>query len=210
MSNCSSPSTSHAPCHRPSLRFSVYSQRVVIPWTLIDSREAAEDFADQVANNFDPSLRRTSISGALMFARESIETNEFHGLRRVIDVSGDGPNNNGRPVLHARKAALDDGLIINGLPLMTRDGLSARWYLEDLDEYYRNCVIGGPGAFVIPVLRWDEFAAAVRRKLVLEIAGTMPPERVWRAQHIGMGPDGYDCMIGEKIWEQNRRYWEGP
>lgn len=186
------------------------SQREIIPWTVVTNASELRAVADQVAANFDPSLRRTSISGALMYAAESIEANAFHGLRRVIDVSGDGPNNDGRPVLRAREHVLAKGITINGLPLMTRDGLGQRWHLEDLDAYYHNCVIGGPGAFIIPVLSWDQFAAAVRRKLVLEIAGYTPPARLIRAQHRGDSGPTYDCLIGEKIWERNRRYWDGP
>ena len=186
----------------------VYAQRTIIDWTLIDSREAVSAFSQELVNRFDPALRRTSISGALMFAAESFENNGFEGLRQVIDVSGDGPNNDGRPVLRARNAALEKGIIINGLPLMTKEGLGAVWNLEDLDEYYRHCVIGGPGSFVIPVTDWDQFADAVRRKLILELVDRTPAEpRVIPAQFVS---GGYDCLIGEKIWERNRRYWELP
>ncbi len=184
------------------------SQRVVVPWTLIRTGADAEEFADRIATHFDPSLRRTSISGALLYARESLETNEFHGLRQVIDVSGDGPNNHGRPVTRARDAVLARGITINGLPLMTRDGMGARWHLEDLDAYYTACVIGGPGAFTLPVHSWDQFATAVRRKLVMEIAAG--PARIVPASNRGATATGYDCLIGEKIWERNRRFWEGP
>lgn len=186
------------------------SQREIIPWTVITNQAEARAVADQVAANFDPSLRRTSISGALAHAAHSIESNAFYGLRRVIDVSGDGPNNDGAPVLAARADVLAQGITINGLPLMTRDGLGMRWHLEDLDAYYENCVIGGPGAFVIPVLSWDQFAAAVRRKLVLEIAGYQPPARIIRAQNRGDTGPTYDCLIGEKIWQRNRSFWDGP
>ena len=185
-----------------------YAQREVVPWTRIRTAEDLDTFAGQLEAHFDPSLRRTSISGALMYATESLRDNEYKGLRRVIDVSGDGPNNEGRPVLMARQTALAAGVTINGLPLMTRDGLGQQWNLDDLDLYYYHCVIGGPGAFVIPVLDWAEFADAVRKKLVLEIAGVMP-ERLWRANS-GATPEGYDCLIGEKIWERNRRYWGAP
>ena len=187
-----------------------HSQRVVVDWTLIRTAEDLAAFAERIETHFDPSLRRTSISSALMHARESLSANAFHGLRRVIDVSGDGPNNAGRPVTSARRSVLEDGITINGLPLMTRDGYGAQWHLEDLDDYYYNCVIGGPGAFVIPVREWSEFAEAVRRKLVLEIAGLVPPERIWKVQNRGGTPEGYDCMIGEKIWERNRRSWDSP
>lgn len=182
-----------------------YSQRIIVDWTTIETREDAEAFASALTAEFNSALRRTSISGILLYAAESMEDNSFYGLRRVIDVSGDGPNNNGRPVLRARSAVLDKGIVINGLPLMTNEGMGSRWHLDDLDVYYRECVIGGPGSFVLPVLEWEEFAAAVRRKLVLEIGNLVPiePPRVRQAQ-------GYDCLIGEKIWERNRQDWWEP
>ncbi|MEM6636443.1 MAG: DUF1194 domain-containing protein [Pseudomonadota bacterium] len=184
-----------------------YSQRVVVPWTLVETSDDLQRFADQLVNEFSTSLRRTSISGALLYAAESFEDNSYHGLRRVIDVSGDGPNNQGRPVLRAREAVLDKGFIVNGLPLMTREGIGGQFHLDDLDLYYEACVIGGPGSFVIPVRNWEEFAQAVRRKLVLEIAA-VPPPLVWRAQS-RVRPD-YDCLIGEKIWERMQRDWGVP
>lgn len=172
------------------------SQRVVVPWTVLTTQEDARAVAARLTSHFEPSLRRTSISGALRWAADSIDTNAFAGLRRVIDVSGDGPNNQGGLVTDARDAVVADGIVINGLPLMTRDGLGARWHLDDLDDYYRACVIGGPGAFVIPVTDWTEFALAVRRKLVLEIAGALPVQDPVTS---------YDCRIGEKIWERYYR-----
>lgn len=182
-------------------------QRVVIPWTLIDSREAAESVSAQLTTDFDYSMRRTSISGALEYALFDIETNEFEGLRRVIDISGDGPNNDGLPVTDARDAAVAAGIVINGLPLMTEDSTS-RWGIDDLDIYYRECVIGGPGAFVIPVLEWKDFPMAVRRKIVLELAG--PPEALWPAQVSGQTADGYDCLIGEKLRRQRALIYDEP
>ncbi|WP_195820488.1 DUF1194 domain-containing protein [Roseobacter sp. MH60115] len=183
-----------------------YSQRVVVPWTLLATRREAQAIAHRITARFDAGLRRTSISGALLYAAEDFDGNGFQGLRRVIDVSGDGPNNQGRPVERARDAALAEGFIINGLPLMTQDQLSEIWGIPDLDIYYRHCVIGGPGAFVIPVLAWDQFADAVKRKLVLEIAGL--PARIYPAQLAQEQP--YDCLIGEKMWEQNRAYFDIP
>ena len=169
------------------------SQRIIVDWTEVSSQEEAQAIADQLTAEFSPALRRTSISGALAFAAESLDTNAYTGLRQVIDISGDGPNNQGRPVLLAREAVLARGIVVNGLPLMTDDGAGRAWHLEDLDEYYRACVIGGPGAFVVPVEEWTEFPLAVRRKLVLEIAGAIPVE--------DPVPDN-DCLIGEKIWER--------
>ncbi|QBF31396.1 DUF1194 domain-containing protein [Thalassococcus sp. S3] len=183
-----------------------YSQQVIVPWTKVATPEDAARVASRITSHFADGMRRTSISDALMYAAEDLERNHFEGLRRVIDVSGDGPNNQGRPVLHAREHVLSKGIIINGLPLMTQDALSSVWGIEDLDLYYQNCVIGGPGAFMIPVLDWDQFADAVRRKLVLEIAG-LPP-RIVPAQMTA--PADYNCLIGEEIWQRNRIYFDSP
>ena len=181
------------------------SQTVVVPWTLIDSREAADEVAATLTTVFSSGMRRTSISEALIHAADSFEINTYTGLRRVIDISGDGPNNQGRPVLTARDEVTGRGIIINGLPLMTHDELSSDWGIPDLDTYYTECVIGGPGAFMIPVQTWDQFAHAVRRKLVLEIAGAQgtETERVIPAA-------GYDCMVGEKIWQRNQGIFSEP
>ncbi|MGX9349743.1 DUF1194 domain-containing protein [Shimia sp. W99] len=179
------------------------SQTVVMPWTLIDSRDAVEEFARRLTTWNSPGMRRTSISGALLYSAEMFEANRFVGLRRVIDISGDGPNNQGPPVTQARDRVLSQGIIINGLPLMTEDEMSSVWGIPDLDVYYANCVVGGPGAFVVPVFSWDQFAAAVRRKLVLEIAGhaQRPKATIQKAQ-------AYDCLIGEKVWQRNRRNFD--
>lgn len=183
------------------------SQRMVVDWQIVETGADAAAFAETLVAAPVLSLSRTSISGVLDFAADSMERNAFHGLRRVIDISGDGPNNEGPLVLTARARVLGQGITINGLPLMTREG-TQRWHLEDLDAYYLNCVIGGPGAFVIPVVDWSEFAVAVRRKLVLEIAAPLPArpfaaERVLQAQ-------GYDCEIGERIWRSRRQDWDIP
>ncbi|MEM7753119.1 MAG: DUF1194 domain-containing protein [Pseudomonadota bacterium] len=176
------------------------SNRVIIPWTLVDSREVAQDISDQLTADFSFAMRRTSITGAIQFAMEDMEINDFDGLRRVIDISGDGPNNSGGSVETARDKAVAAGFVINGLPLMTQDG-NTFWSLDDLDLYYEACVIGGPGAFVIPVWEWQEFPLAVRRKIVLELVG--PPEALLPAR-TGRRWDGYDCFIGEKMREE----WE--
>ncbi len=178
------------------------SNRVIVPWTLIDSRDAALAFAEELTDNFPFGMRRTSITGAIRFAMEDMETNDFEGLRKVIDISGDGPNNQGGPVEMARDRAIENGYVINGLPLMTTDG-NSYWSIADLDLYYEACVIGGPGAFVIPVREWQEFPLAVRRKIVLELAG---PAEVIPAARSGWRTDGYDCFIGEKMredWERS-------
>ncbi len=177
------------------------SNRVIIPWTLVDSREAAVEISERLTADFSFGMRRTSITGAIKFAMADMETNGFEGLRRVIDISGDGPNNQGGPVEMARDSAIEKGFVINGLPLMTQDG-NTFWSLSDLDLYYEACVIGGPGAFVIPVTEWEEFPLAVRRKIVLELVG--PPEVLTPVARSGWRTDGYDCFIGEKMREE----WE--
>ena len=184
------------------------AQRVVVDWRVVQTRADLEAFAAALTAHFDPSLRRTGIAGAIDYAMRSIQTNAFNGWRRVIDISGDGPNNIGAPVTTARDAAVAQGIVINGLPLMTRmsDGDWGRFFhVEDLDAYYVGCVIGGPGAFAIAVRQWEDFAEAVRRKLVLEIAWSGAPQ-ILKAQHRFL-PDR-DCLIGEKLWQQRNRMYD--
>ncbi len=184
------------------------TQEVIVDWRLIRAREDLEAFADMLTAEFDPALRRTSISEALVFGAELIGSNDYAGLRRVIDISGDGPNNQGRPVVLARDRVLAEGITINGLPLLTREGLGMQWHLDRLDLYYEACVTGGPGSFVIPVLDWEGFAEAVRRKLVLEIATAPTAAEIVRVQLESLDPR--DCMVGEKMWEQLRQQWQMP
>jgi len=184
------------------------SQEIVVDWHLIEDRADLDAFAGLLTSRFDPAFRRTSISGALAFGAELIASNAFSARRQVIDVSGDGPNNSGRPVALARDAVLAQGIVINGLPLMTREGLCSQWQLDGLDIYYRTCVSGGPGSFVIPVLDWDDFEEAVRRKLVLEIAGRARPQG-WTATPAS-ARDPRDCMIGEKMWRDRQPLWGDP
>ena len=150
----------------------------------IGTRAEAEAVAAALLAHTHYGLRRTSISSALTASAALFEDNGFTSFRQVIDVSGDGPNNHGAPVTRARDTVLAQGIVINGLPLMTRDTFGGMWHLDDLDAYYAACVIGGPGAFVLPVHDWSEFPAAVRRKLVLEIAGARAARA---AAHPGAG-----------------------
>ncbi|KIN75307.1 DUF1194 domain containing protein [Sulfitobacter noctilucae] len=173
------------------------TQEIIVDWQLIETRQDLDSFADQLTVRSNPSLRRTSISSALEFGASRILRNAYRGLRRVIDISGDGPNNLGPLVLTSRDRVTAQGITINGLPLMTNDGAPQLFHLENLDVYYQTCVIGGPGAFAIPVYVWRDFSAAVQRKLVLEIAGLMPQPQMIKAQ----ARDPRDCQVGEKIWE---------
>jgi hypothetical protein len=176
-----------------------YDQTQVVPWTLIETREDAHAFADALANSYIGRSQRTSISRALMRGADLIDSNEYNGLRRVIDISGDGPNNTGPMVQLARDAVAERGVIVNGLPIMLKDVDS--WYdIDNLDQYYEDCVITGAGSFVAPVESLDQLGDTIRGKLVLEIAG-LPP-RLERAQLREETPgQGADCLIGEKLWQ---------
>ena len=149
--------------------------KVVIGWRVIRDSKSAEAFADDLLKAPLTFGRRTSISDAIEHARELIEMNDLDGTRRVIDVSGDGPNNFGNLVDDVRDATMARRITINGLPIMNQRGATfSRYYLADLDLYYRGCVIGGPGAFLVVAKNFADFARAIRRKLILEIAGLTP------------------------------------
>ena len=183
------------------------SQRTIVPWTIIETGEQARAVSEALTAKFNTALRRTSISGVIRHAASSFAANQYQGLRRVIDISGDGPNNEGETVTIARDAALADGIIINGLPLMTKDGLGGRFHLDDLDEYYRRCVTSGPASFVIPVREWGEFSEAVRRKLVLELADIAPVHKASCHDGSADNETSYDCLIGEKLWRRMRELY---
>src|SRR4030088_1319257 len=174
-----------------------YDQKIVVPWRLIDGPESADAFANEVARAPYRRASRTSISGALNFAKPLFDASGYGGFRRVIAVSGDGANNSGPFVTIARDDVLAAGLTINGLPIMLKRPNSFTMDVENLDVYYEDCVIGGPGAFVIPIRERDQFKEATRTKLVLEIAGRRPERRVVPVQ--GRTPR-VSCTIGEQMW----------
>jgi len=184
------------------------TQHVVVPWTIVASREDAERVARQLSAVPPNSARRTSISGALEFSVDLFAESQFRGAKRVIDISGDGPNNQGAPVDLTRDAVVARGIVINGLPLMTSGGYSSLYDVTDLDRYYSDCVIGGPGSFMIPVNEWSQFPEAIRRKLVLELAGDGgPPEGEGEGLPVvlAQAKGAHDCLIGEKMWRN--RSW---
>ena len=184
------------------------TQRVIIPWTLIAGREDAEAIAS-VLTALPPRLaRRTSISGAIEFAASQFAENDFRGLKRVIDISGDGPNNMGPPVVSARDKAVSTGITINGLPLMTNGGLVSAFNIPDLDDFYTECVIGGPGSFMMPVNDWSQFPEAIRRKLVLELAGVDVPEPGRLPLVRVAAKEPYDCLVGERMWNNRSFLWD--
>jgi hypothetical protein len=173
-------------------------QKIIIPWRVIDGPETADAVANEISKAPIRRASRTSISGAINFAMPLFDENPHRGLRRVIDISGDGPNNNGAPVVIARDAALEKGIVINGLPIMVKEPSYSTMDIDNLDLYYEDCVIGGPGAFVVTIKDREKFKEAIRTKLLLEVAGRTPERPVIPAA----GREARDnCMIGEKIWQ---------
>jgi len=173
-------------------------QKIIIPWRVIDGPETADAVAGEILKTPIRRASRTSISGAIYFAMPLFEANPYHGLRQVIDISGDGPNNNGAPVLGARDAALAKGITINGLPIMVKEPSFSTMDIENLDWYYEDCVIGGPGSFVVPIKDRDKFKEAIRTKLLLEVAGLTPEPRI---VPVAEREPRVSCLIGEKIWQ---------
>ncbi|MBC7576703.1 DUF1194 domain-containing protein [Tardiphaga sp.] len=174
-------------------------QKVIIPWRVIDGPESADAVAAEIMKTPIRRASRTSISGAIYFAMPLFEENALHGLRRVIDISGDGPNNNGAPVTLARDEAVSKGIVINGLPIMAKEPSYSTMDIENLDWYYEDCVVGGPGSFVVTIKERDKFKEAIRTKLVMEVAGLVPEPRAIPVA--GPRESRVNCMIGEKIWQ---------
>jgi hypothetical protein len=178
-------------------------ERIIIPWRVIDGPESADAVAAEIMKTPVRRGSSTSISGAINFALQLFEANPYHGFRRVIDISGDGPNNDGAPVTGARDAALAKGIIINGLPIMVKEPSYLTTDIENLDLYYEDCVIGGPGAFIITIKDREKFQEAIRNKLVLEVAGLTPERRIVPAA--GKEPR-VSCLIGETKWQERGRH----
>jgi hypothetical protein len=175
-------------------------QNIVVPWTVIANEADALAFADKLEESEPANQRGTSISNGLTFAAQLFETSGVAGLRQTIDVSGDGANNMGPPIMPTRDSVVAQGITVNGLPIMIRPALEATiepFGIADLDIYYEDCVIGGPGAFMITVKDVTQFQAAIRRKLVLEIAGLDPQPRLIRVAETVQQPR-IDCLVGEK------------
>ncbi|WP_458757208.1 DUF1194 domain-containing protein [Afipia sp. TerB] len=175
-----------------------HDQKVIIPWRIIDGPESAGAVADEIAKAPLRRASRTSISGAINFSMGLFTENPYRGLRRVIDISGDGPNNNGEPVTVARDAALAKGVVINGLPFLVKEPNASTMDIENLDVYYEDCVVGGPGSFVVPIQGRDKFKEAIRTKLVMEVAGRVPERPV---VPVAAPQPRVSCLIGEKIWQ---------
>jgi hypothetical protein len=143
--------------------------RVVLDWTFVEDEASATALAEKVRTIPRTPGTRTSISGAL--ERATLMLNESDGkivaTRKVIDVSGDGPNNDGVSLQHIHDTTANNGITVNGLPIMDEN---AEGYVPDLDQYYAACVVAGKGSFLVVVKKFKDFGAAMRRKLVLEIS----------------------------------------
>jgi Protein of unknown function (DUF1194) len=176
-------------------------QNVVVPWTVIDGPDGARAFAARLAGTPIGRVFSTSISGAIDFGVKLLAESGVEPLRRVIDISGDGPNNTGRMVTLARNEAIAQGITINGLPFMLKRP-TGMGDIENLDVYYQDCVIGGPGAFIIPVRESHQFAEAIRTKLVREIAGGLDREPLVKP---AQDRERFNCLVGEM---QRRRQWD--
>jgi len=138
--------------------------RMGVGWTRIADKESAADFGNRVLKldrNF--CFGGNAVSEALAFAAASIDANEFEGTRRVIDISGDGPNTMGEPVDLVRDAIVKRRIVINALAIK-------RETMPELPEYFRTLVIGGPGSFMMKADREKDFAEAILRKMIREIA----------------------------------------
>jgi hypothetical protein len=157
----------------------IADQKTVVSWRLVDGIASAQALAAEIGRAPVRRAYRTSISGALMYSASLFESNGYRGIRRVIDVSGDGAN--------------------NGLPIMLKRPNYATMDLDNLDIYYEDCVIGGAGAFVVSVRERDKFKEAIRTKLVLEIAAREPPARIIPA---AADAPRVRCTIGEELWQQ--------
>jgi hypothetical protein len=160
------------------------SQQVLVPWTRIGDAAEARRFAAAIDTAPRTTGLYTSISGAIDFAAGLFGRGGFEGTRRIVDISGDGADNAARPgraLAQARDDALDRGIVLNGLAILDPDppplasGLGRRIHRAPLDEYYRDAVIGGPGAFLVVAEGFEAFAPAVRRKIAREIAHAPPP-----------------------------------
>ncbi|MEX2617649.1 MAG: DUF1194 domain-containing protein [Alphaproteobacteria bacterium] len=174
-------------------------------WTLVEDATGAAAFADSLARLPPRPMLWTSISGAIDYALPWLKENEFDATRKVLDISGDGPNNSGDLVVPARDRAIAAGVTINGLPIMDQgSGMYTAYNIRNLDLYYRDCVIGGPGAFLIVAEDFNDFARAVRRKLILEIANRAPQPPAWPMRIVlaQAGPDIREsppCNVGEQM-----------
>ncbi|MXQ14103.1 DUF1194 domain-containing protein [Microvirga makkahensis] len=168
-------------------------QRILVPWTVIEDSGDAHGFADRLAREATRRGGYTSLSAVIDLSVQLLRASGFRAVRQAIDISGDGANNQGRNVTKARDEAVAAGMTINGLPIMLKRP-SGAWDIEDLDLYFRDCVIGGPGAFMIPVRERHQLIQAIRTKIIREIVEV--PDVAPRLQP-AQSDRRADCLAGE-------------
>jgi hypothetical protein len=157
----------------------VGQQTVVVDWTMIDGAAAARGFGDKLVEAPRSFSGSTAISGAIDFSVRQLERAPYAAERRVIDISGDGNNNSGRPVTDARDEAIAKGITVNALVILTPINESFRPEHTNpaggLEKYFQDNVIGGSGAFTVVAESHDSFGRALTKKLIQEIASVSPP-----------------------------------
>ncbi|WP_445504860.1 DUF1194 domain-containing protein [Microvirga sp. G4-2] len=172
-------------------------QKVIVPWVVLDDPKDSISFADRLAHTPIHRAAGTSISEVIDFSMALFSSGHFRAARQVIDISGDGSNNQGRLVTEARDDAIARGVTINGLPLLLK--VPDRHENATIDAYYRDCVIGGSGAFMIPIREPGRLLTETRNKIVREIAGVeMPSAPVQPVQ----GESRTDCDTSESLWDE--------
>lgn len=178
----------------------VNTRHVIADWGIIEDQASAEAFVQKLREAPIRRARRTSVTTAIEFSIDRLKQAQVRPIRRVIDISGDGPNNEGGFVTRARDAAVEAGVTINGLPIIIKRGWSSPYDVDNLDVYYRDCVIGGPGSFMVTITEKEQFASAIKQKILRELASptqndiTATPAR-----------GEADCTVGERQWRQQ---WE--
>jgi hypothetical protein len=171
-------------------------QTIVMPWRVIDGRATAEAAAALLSGRQGHGKRGTSVAAALLFVDRLFPNNGLAGTRRIVDISGDGPNNLGPAVTRARDALVDDGITINGLPVTLHPGGPGGLDAKTLTLYYEDCVTGGPDAFVLSVQAPELLAETIKRKMVLEIS--QRETVLVRAKMTKRSPR-IDCEIGHRM-----------
>ena len=175
-----------------------FFQQAIVPWTVIGSKADALAFAGQLAKAPYDSQRGTSISGGLLYAASAFDVSNVDGDRRTIDISGDGSNNDGVAVMPVRDRLVRQGITINGLPILVNPSPTpGALYATGLDDYYHDCVIGGPNSFVVPITTLQGFGPAIRRKLILEIA-SLPPSSLVSPVSDTLTTTKVDCAAAER------------
>ncbi len=178
--------------------------KVIAGWHVVRDQSSANQFASVIEAAPRTMGVNTSISSGIELAMHLLETSGIRAGKRIIDISGDGPNNEGHLVHRVRDEAVANGIVINGLPIMTPADQYDVYYLPDIDKYYAGCVIGGQGSFIQVAHGFEDLERALRRKLILEISDATPSRPLlMKVAAVSVPPSHpvYDkgCDIGERM-----------